>query len=1429
MTGHFLPGVLLAAGLTAFSAQANLVLNPGFELGNTTVDHWLNEHQPIPADGSKTPGSRHTQISIVNLDGNRALLLESDGNDDAFALVRIPRLPVLKGFNYEVTFQYRAEGLQPESVDRSRYAALIMDLFVDQEGKGNVGGCRIMTSNNSAGWATLKRNNRHSDFFTIPEVPGKVEAQIRFQLVNKYPDNPVRIWIDNVEFLPLDTPLANPGFEDGTQTPERWSTIGAARTEWVTTPVKSGKRAVAVSDAPDGLFSGWTTVVPVRPDRQYRFSGWIKGGKLNPNGFIGGGALQLEFLDKNGNAVGKVINSAAVPANTDWTEAATPFTTAPEAAVAARLTAGLRYCNGTAWFDDLSLDVRPAQVGPQVLLKRVAQPAPGVRFSTNLLTNGDLEQGKDGKVTGWTYHGRSDRDWTKEEIQKFHDDGRPTFSVGRGRGVWTADEKYAGERSLLNISIDPPLSSNHQWYGRNPVDGYWLSDPMKCEPGKAYLAAGWIKPGALLEGTWYGPLHLLFYDRNGRELAAANHGKIRAAQSGIKPGEWVYWGTVPYVAPEGAATMRLRFGQELKADNGGWGMTYADNLAVWASPAGPDSFPEATGNNRAYREWFMNAHRDVKPPYLPAPTEAPAYESSWGRARNTVDGNLFSDPAEPVRLKLQLFNQLGETRKLKISALRTDAYGNAAKPVQSPEFEVPGSSTREVEIELPPTNAYGAFHVDCDVYEQQARVGSFSARYAVLPELKRPHTVDNPFGVTTLYFDPQLDNPHLTEMGRLLRKAGFGKVWIRFQADTDDPERFARDAEPVLREIEFFRRYGLETLLNMYPVYPQGDHPRPLDREKYFRIGQLLGRTFGGKVLAIGNHGIEQANSKSPYRGGGKSRLTDEEYDTMMAQIYDGIKSVNPEQLVCIGNIATDFEADTVKRLYRAPGNGKFDGAFFNAYMGQLTCAQNMVKEFDAHGDTHKDVWSEEQANQRSPFEGEARRYGEIEGATNMVRTWASLLGKMGRRLRVVTIWGFAPSTAQDIMMMTPELQPRPQYVAHAIMADFLADAELTADRSTEGISLFEWKRSDGPAFIGWADAGKRVLTLEVPSGKLTVTDLMGNAKVLTARNGLVLLELDSTPVFLSGGGAVTVSDRVHLTAGDGTRRADRPELAVRIQNNSGGELRGTLTTDLGKVDSITLAGGEEQTYRFPLKSDVSANRRSAYRATFTGSDGAVFAAGCEFNHLPAVKVAAPPALDGSWKGWERARVISFGEGSEVRVSPYAVGESYTGKEDLHGRFRLLWDEQYLYLGVESEDDVFLPQRGRGSSGFMGDSIEFAFQPEGIFKDSAPKYEFEQYLPLGETAFVLSRRFPPPAGRIDDWRGCVKATGKRGNAVYQLAIPWSALDTRPATGKRLGFALLLNDKDNPEAAYSGARNSIAFFGGINGKNPAEYGDLILVE
>ncbi len=1424
-----------AALFGSLGLNANLVPNPGFELGNKTLEHWQNDRAGlVPADGNKVPGTRHTEISVVNLDGNRALLLESNGKEDAYALVRIGNLPVLKGFKYEVRFRYRAEGLMQESADRKQYTALIMDLFIDQEGKGNAGGCRIITSTNSAGWATLNQNNKHSTFFTVPDVPGKISAQIRFQLVNKYPNNPVKIWIDDVELLPLDTPLANPGFEDGTDAPANWSTIGAAKSLWVNTPVASGKKAVSVTDAPDGLFSGWTAVVPVRPDRQYRFSGKIKGGNLNPNGFVGGGALQIEFLDKNDNRVGKEINSDAVGANIDWKESATPFVGVPENAVKARLTAGLRYCNGTAYFDDLALDCRKAELVSRTLLKRNPTPAKGVEYAKNMLLNGDMEQEQDGRPANWTYVGKSDKNWTPEEVKRFHSDGRPVFGVGRGRGVWTTDEKYAGERSLLNISIDPPLSPNHQWYGRNPVDGFWLSDPVACEANKAYLAGGWIKPGAEIVGAWYGPLHILFYDAKGKEIPPANQGKIRTSMNGVKPGEWTYWGTVPYVAPANAATMRLRFGQELKADNGGWGMTYADNLALWESPAGPDSAPEAALNNRAYREWFIAAHKTVKPPYTASPAEAPAYISCWGRALNSADGNLFRDPAEKVKLKVQVFNQLGESRKLKVSAVRTDAYGAESKAIVSPEVEIPGASLGTVEIEMPPTKTYGAFHLDCSVYENDALVGSFSSRYAVLPELKRPHTVDNVFGVTTLYFHPRFDNnPHMEEMGRLLKRAGFGKAWVRCHLSDKaiDPAVFAAEVKPVLEEIAYFKRFGLGVVLSLHPEFPKEKHPRKVNYDYYVKIGEMIGRTFGDKVLAMGNFGIEQANSKSPYRGNVQSRLTDEEYDTIMAKMYDAIKSVSPQSTVCIGNIATDFEAATVKRLYKAPGNGKFDGAFFNAYMGQLMCAQNMVREFDAHGDTKKDVWSEEQANQRSPHEGEARRYGEIDGARNMVRTWINMIGKLGPRLRVVTIWGFAPTSSQDIMMMTPELQPRPQFVAHALMSDFLADATLKGDRSVDGVTLFEWARPDGPVFIGWADAGKRMLTLEAPRGELTEMDIMGNSRVLKAKGGLITLELDGTPRFFSGGGAVKVSDRVKVSVSNGTLDAAHGTLLVSITNNSGAPLKGTLEAlGDGVKQSIDVEKGATKRLHLPLPQGLSANQRTVFTAKVTTEDGAVYAASGAFNFLLAPRAESAPALDGTWRNWEKAPFIPFGDGNEVLVNTGAVDETYTGKSDLYGRFRLLWDSRFLYLGVESEDDVFLPQKGRGTNGFMGDSIEFAFQPQAEFKVSAPKYEYEMYLPLGESDFVLSRRFPAPSQILEGWNGIVKPTGKRGNAVYQVAIPWSELGVKsPEPGKAMGFALILNDKDNPEAKYSGSRNLIRFFDGINGKNPELYGDLFLVQ
>ena len=568
------PAIIAAIGFAA-AARAEPP-NPGFEdAKDGALKSWTLESKPIPGkDGVRNATNvRAVWDTGSRSGGQRCLRMQTDGQTgDEFGLAGSAPLKLLPGFEYDFSFHYKAEGLLPETGDRSKYAALICDIFCNDE-KRRIGGDRIMTTVNSADWARLSKRVR------IPAAT--TWTQIRFQLVNKFPGNPVTIWMDDVAVVPSDAALPNPGFEtlDGDGRPAGWTPFGAAKSGLTTETVRGGKRAAQVSDAPAGLLSGWSSVFPVRPDRAYTFAAFARGGDLAANGFIGGAALSLQFLDDAGQPLGKRVVSQAVPAKTDWTRIATSKIQPPAGAASARLVAGLEFCNGTAWFDDFDLVIDEVPAKSVATVAREPKPDPKTRYAVNLLRNGEVEEGADGKPVGWTHVGTPEPDWTQEAIARFHTQGRPDFSVGRSRGEWSRELTYSGQGALLNISVDPPNSPNHQWYGRNPVDGYWLSDPMPCEPGTAYLAAAWIKPGAVISEAWHGPLELFFYDKDGKKLAPKNH--VRCGLDGVPPGAWSYWISMPWVAPDNAASMRLRFGQELKADKGGWGRTFADNLAVW--------------------------------------------------------------------------------------------------------------------------------------------------------------------------------------------------------------------------------------------------------------------------------------------------------------------------------------------------------------------------------------------------------------------------------------------------------------------------------------------------------------------------------------------------------------------------------------------------------------------------------------------------------------------------------------------------------------------------------------------------------------------------------------------------------------------------------------------------------------------------------
>lgn len=1429
--------------ITAMPALANLVPNADFEQGDGEVlALWQFENKPIPSSPQALTGKQNSVVTwdrSADAQGKGSLKISVDTTDArrAFGMVTSPYIPIKAGYKYDFDFRYKADGLASENKDRSSHCGLIVDLFFHAYAEGSMnrgkhlGGFRQMTHTNSIGWTRINIHGGMKGSFTAPPDAGLV--QVRIQLSDSYPNTKATAWIDDIRMIPQDPSLPNTGMEVGKDNqPDGWEPIGAAVCTWDQSTAYSGRSAIRVADAPEGLFTGWSTVIPIRMDRKYTFGSMIKGGDLNPNGFIGGGALCMQFLDELHQPVGEPIISNAIGAKQDWTRVTTSPATPPAGAVFARLTAGLSYCRGNAWFDDLSLDIEQTQAKDAVYLTRKAVPSQGVTYAKNLLTNGDVEQGDGDKPLGWTYHGKSAPNWTKEQVDRLHTNGRPEFPVGRGQGQWSRNLTYQGKGALLNISIDPPLSSRHQWYGRNPVDGYWLSDAMACEAGKVYQAGAWLRAGAKIEGEWYGPLMLKFYDAKGRELD--NPYNVRSPYASTPPNEWVYWVTLPWKAPEGAVTMRLYFGQELHAAKGGWGRTYVDNLAVWAfdQPI-PDArlLGSMSGNSAQTRRWLSDVFTQITPPYMPSPERALAYETCWGQTRNVQPGNLFEDPTKPIELAFAIQNILGEDRKLSLKLVQTDWTGEHETVIDVPAVAVKGYAQSIVKATLPATHAYGSYHLQASILEDGATVGSFDGRYAVMPQLSRKHTTENIWGVTSLTLQTPQENPaYYDELGKLMQKAGFGIGWVRvYFTLSDSDEKLSVAFAPAKARLQYYHDLGIRPILQLSLKISD----RPLDHDRISQIGKRIATEFKGLAYAYGNWGIEQSNSASPYRGGGDKRVTDPEYDSTMATLYDAIKSVTPKAQVLIGNIATDHDGKTVRRLYGKDGKGKFDGAIINAYMGPRLCIDTILKEFTKHGDNDHDIYYEEQASQRSPFDGEARRYGEAEGAQNMVRTWLDLAGSYYPRLKAVSMWGFDVRGEQDIMMVTPSLQPRPQYVAHAVMADTLADAIMEQNISVGDAAIFQWKRSDGQLLTCWTQAGQRVVTFEAPRGALTVMDIMGNRKTVKAVNGVVPVTISRNPIYILDSGEVLPSKRLTLQIEHATQTVNKPQVALTIHNNQSTDARvqvkltGPVKQD--KPTDKTIPANGKITLTYDLQGDLPAGKRSQFEASCTTPGGGVFASSADLNFAFAARVQTPPSLNGTWSGWESATVLSFGDDESQIRQPAETGESYDGKSDLLGKFRLMWDDAHLYLGVESLDNQFLTQLTRGNSGFMADSIEFAVQPDHLLKNAVPYYEYEMYLPNGESTYAASRRFPQPGQMMESWNATVKPTGERGNCVYQVALPWQDLGvSEPKAGKLIAFALVLNDKDNPNAPFSGGRCRIKWFDGVDGaKSPAFFGDVIL--
>ncbi|WOO43614.1 sugar-binding protein [Rubellicoccus peritrichatus] len=217
---------------------------------------------------------------------------------------------------------------------------------------------------------------------------------------------------------------------------------------------------------------------------------------------------------------------------------------------------------------------------------------------------------------------------------------------------------------------------------------------------------------------------------------------------------------------------------------------------------------------------------------------------------------------------------------------------------------------------------------------------------------------------------------------------------------------------------------------------------------------------------------------------------------------------------------------------------------------------------------------------------------------------------------------------------------------------------------------------------------------------------------------------------------------------------------------------------------------------------------------------------------IPVFKLCSPLVIDGvlDEEKWDQAPV------EVLDKSDYFFGFKGTdseaprweGPDDLSASIRYLWDDDYLYIGVEVTDDVAGELKHQDSRLWRMDGLQFLVDPARREISKPGKYEYS----VGRGAkgiqawCTLSADSDVATGEVHDIQVAIlqRGEGVNGDVTYEIAIPWSRLAPfDPVAGNNLGFTMIVNDDDG-----SGRNAFMTWFGNAHNKDIDTVGDLILL-
>ena len=205
-----------------------------------------------------------------------------------------------------------------------------------------------------------------------------------------------------------------------------------------------------------------------------------------------------------------------------------------------------------------------------------------------------------------------------------------------------------------------------------------------------------------------------------------------------------------------------------------------------------------------------------------------------------------------------------------------------------------------------------------------------------------------------------------------------------------------------------------------------------------------------------------------------------------------------------------------------------------------------------------------------------------------------------------------------------------------------------------------------------------------------------------------------------------------------------------------------------------------------------------------------------------ATHLASPPVLDGNWDDWST---------KQYSIGSITYGRSnWSGKSDLMGSFRIGWDNTNLYIAVKVNDDAYV-QNASGADLYMGDSIDLLMDTDlygDFYQDSLSWDDFQLGLSPGNPDVNGTREafLWYPHGSAGS-RTQVQIASINFESGYRLEsyIPWSVLNTTPASGKHFGFAISISDNDNGDQNVQQTLASCVPNRHLT--NPTTWGELII--